>query len=149
MLNKIPAEKMSNYDVHACTDISGFGLLGHLKEMSQSSKCNVELWFDKIPFLNEVKNLATAGIVPGGTFNNLDFVQTFVDFTNHPRIHQLMLSDAQTSGGLLVSMEKKEAESFLKELHEGSDQLYNIFCYRNQKLFNHLKKTFSHLYLKN
>lgn len=117
-LNKIPAEQMLKYDVHACTDVTGFGLLGHLKEMSMGSACDVTLYFEKIPFLREVKNLATAGIVPGGTFNNLDFVKPFVDFGKHPRTNQLLLSDAQTSGGLLVAMSASDAESYLNDLHQ-------------------------------
>ena len=112
------AEQMLKYDVHACTDVTGFGLLGHLKEMSAGSACDVSIYFDKIPFLREVKNLATAGIVPGGTFNNLDFVAPLVDFGKHPRTNQLLLSDAQTSGGLLVAMPAADAISYLKDLHQ-------------------------------
>jgi len=115
-LNKVPAEIMQNYDVHACTDVTGFGLLGHLKEMSTASKCDVEIDYEKVPFLREVKNLATAGIIPGGTYNNLDFVKGFVDFGNHPRTDQLLLCDAQTSGGLLVAIPEKDAKNYLNEL---------------------------------
>jgi len=117
-LNKIPAEIMKKYDVHACTDVTGFGLLGHLKEMSMASRCDVEIVFEKVPFLREVKNLATAGIIPGGTYNNLEFVKDFVDFGNRPRTDQLLLCDAQTSGGLLIALPEKEAENYLKELHK-------------------------------
>ena len=115
-LNKIPAEIMLNYEVHACTDVTGFGLLGHLKEMSTASKCDVRIDFEKVPFLREVKNLATAGIIPGGTYNNLEFVKDFVDFGNHPRTDRLLLCDAQTSGGLLIALPEKDAEKYLKEL---------------------------------
>jgi len=119
-LNKIPAETMIHCDVHACTDVTGFGLLGHLKEMSVASKCDVQIYFEKVPFLREVKNLATAGIIPGGTYNNLEFVKDFVDFGNHPRTDQLLLCDAQTSGGLLVALPENNAEKYLKELQEKS-----------------------------
>jgi len=115
-LNKTPAEVMKNYEVHACTDVTGFGLLGHLKEMSMASHCDVEVDFEKVPFLREVKNLATAGIIPGGTYNNLEFVKDFVDFGNHPRLHQLLLCDAQTSGGLLIALPEKDAENYLNDL---------------------------------
>jgi len=117
-LNKVPAEVMMSYDVHACTDVTGFGLLGHLKEMSVASKCDVQIDFDKVPFLREVKNLATAGVIPGGTYNNLEFVKEFVDFGNHPRTDQLLLCDAQTSGGLLIALPEKDAEKYLKKLQE-------------------------------
>ncbi|HFB61467.1 MAG TPA: selenide, water dikinase SelD, partial [Bacteroidetes bacterium] len=126
-LNKIPAEIMKNYDVHACTDVTGFGLLGHLKEMSTASRCDVEIVFEKVPFLREVKNLATAGIIPGGTYNNLDFVKNFVDFGNRPRTDQLLLCDAQTSGGLLVALPEKESLNYLQELSKnGVKQAYVI-----------------------
>ena len=117
-LNKVPAGQMLKYNVHACTDVTGFGLLGHLREMSISSGCNVTLYFEKVPFLREAKNLAVAGIIPGGTFNNLDFVKPLVDFGKYSRTNQLLLSDAQTSGGLLIAMEASEADSYLNDLHK-------------------------------
>ncbi len=117
-LNKIPAEIMKNYDVHACTDVTGFGLLGHLKEMSIASRCDVEIDFEKVPFLREVKNLATAGIIPGGTYNNLEFVKEFVDFGNRPRTDQLLLCDAQTSGGLLIALPEKKSGDYLEKLNK-------------------------------
>lgn len=115
-LNKIPAELMSGFDVHACTDVTGFGLLGHLKEMSSASQCDVEVSFSKVPWIREAQNLATAGVIPGGTYNNLEFVKTFVDFGNLSRTQQLLLCDAQTSGGLLVALNEKDADNYLKSL---------------------------------
>ena len=115
-LNKIAAEKMLDYDVHACTDVTGFGFLGHLREMTQASKCNAEVFFDKIPFIRETKSLAAAGIIPGGTYNNLDFVKGDIDFGNRTRTDQLLLCDAQTSGGLLVSLPEKHAMQYLEDL---------------------------------
>lgn len=117
-LNKIPAELMLQHDVHACTDVTGFGLMGHLKEMTTASQCDVEIDFDKVPFIREVKNLATAGVIPGGTYNNLDYVSPYVDFGVMPRTQQLLLCDAQTSGGLLVAMPEKDAALYLKDLKE-------------------------------
>lgn len=116
-LNKIPAELMRKYEVHACTDVTGFGLLGHLREMSLGSACDVQVHFGKVPFLREVKNLAAAGIIPGGTYNNLDFVAEDVDYGSRPRTEQLLINDAQTSGGLLVAMKASDAENYLADLH--------------------------------
>lgn len=115
-LNKIPSELMLRFKVHACTDVTGFGLLGHLKEMSTASQCDVEVRFCKVPWIREAQNLATAGVIPGGTYNNLDFVKPFVDFGDLPRTQQLLLCDAQTSGGLLVALTEKDAGNYLKEL---------------------------------
>lgn len=117
-LNKTSAEVMLDYSVHACTDVTGFGLLGHLREMSKASKCNVDIEFNKVPFLREAKALATAGIIPGGTFNNLEYVAEDVDFGSHQRTHQLLLADAQTSGGLLIAVPANESEELLQKLHE-------------------------------
>jgi cysteine desulfurase NifS/selenium donor protein len=117
-LNKIPSALMSAYEVHACTDVTGFGLLGHLREMSAASQCDVEISFSQIPWIREAQNLATAGVIPGGTYNNLEFVKPFVDFGNLSRTQQLLICDAQTSGGLLVALNEKDAENYLKALQE-------------------------------
>jgi selenide,water dikinase len=117
-LNKVAGELMLKYDVHACTDVTGFGLLGHLREMTMASQCDVHIPFDQVPFIREAKALATAGVIPGGTFNNLDCVRNEVDFGKHTRTNQLLLCDAQTSGGLLVALSKSQAEEYLRELHK-------------------------------
>lgn len=126
-LNKTAAELMLKYDVSACTDITGFGLLGHLKEIIQSSGVGAEIDFDLLPFIESTKDLATAGVIPGGTFNNRDFVDAVVDFGDLSRTSQLLVSDAQTSGGLLVCLPPKEAELYLADLHNaGIDVACNI-----------------------
>lgn len=117
-LNKTAAELMQNYDVHACTDVTGFGLMGHLKEMSVGSKCDVKIDYSKLPFIEKAKEMATAGVIPGGTFNNLDYVSSIVDFGNLSRTQQLLICDAQTSGGLIVAMKREEALKYLENLHE-------------------------------
>ncbi len=116
-LNKTAAETMLDFNVHACTDVTGFGLMGHLKEMTTGSGCNVTVEYNKVPYLREVKNLAAAGVIPGGTYNNMEFVKAFVNYGNLPRTDHLLLCDAQTSGGLLVALPETEAEAFVKKLH--------------------------------
>lgn len=115
-LNKIAAEVMRKYPVHACTDVTGFGLMGHLKEMTAGSGCDATVWLEKIPFLPEVKNLAVAGVVPGGSYNNLDFVSDFVNFGNLSRTDKLLLCDAQTSGGLLIALPAEKADELVENL---------------------------------
>ncbi|RLD91435.1 MAG: selenide, water dikinase SelD [Bacteroidetes bacterium] len=115
-LNKTAAEVMKNYTVHACTDVTGFGLMGHLKEMTVGSECNVTVEYAAVPYLREVKNLATAGVIPGGTYNNMDYVAGFVDYGNLPRTDQLLLCDAQTSGGLLIALPADLAQQLLTDL---------------------------------
>jgi cysteine desulfurase len=120
-LNKVAAEAMAKCRVNACTDITGFGLLGHLLEMSRASEVNAIINFGKVPFLREVKALAAAGVIPGGTFNNLDYVKAHVDFGRLTRTQQLMLCDAQTSGGLLIALPEEEAMKFLEEFRGSGD----------------------------
>lgn len=125
-LNKVAGELMLNYDVHACTDVTGFGLLGHLREMTMASECDVRIIFDDVPFIREAKSLATAGVIPGGTFNNLDCVKNEVDFGKHTRTNQLLLCDAQTSGGLLVAMNREQAKDYLNDLHKAGLKVAKI-----------------------
>ena len=73
-LNKIAAETLANFTVHACTDVTGFGLLGHLHEMAAGSQADVELNLSAIPILPEARALVSADVVPGGTLNNLSYV---------------------------------------------------------------------------
>jgi cysteine desulfurase NifS/selenium donor protein len=115
-LNKMAGEIILNYNINACTDVTGFGLMGHLREMSVSSKCDVNIFFNKIPLIREVKTLASAGIIPGGTYNNLEYVKTDIDFGKLSKIEQLILCDAQTSGGLLIAVNNEEADKLLLEL---------------------------------
>lgn len=115
-LNKKAAEIMLKYNVSACTDVTGFGLLGHLREMSKASKCDVNLFFSKVPFIVEAIDLAAGGVIPGGTYNNFEYVKQDVDFGSLPRTKQLLLCDAQTSGGLLIALNSGIAETCLDEL---------------------------------
>jgi selenium donor protein len=117
-LNKSAAEAMMKFQVSACTDITGFGLTGHLLEMSRASKVDAEIMWDHVPFMRGVISLATAGVIPGGTYNNLDYVKGHIDFGKLTRTQQLLLCDAQTSGGLLIALPEAEAEGCLKELKE-------------------------------
>ncbi|NOY50499.1 MAG: selenide, water dikinase SelD [Chlorobi bacterium] len=117
-LNKTSAELMMKYDVHSCTDVTGFGLMGHLKEMTTGSKCNAKVYFDKLNFIDKTKEMVTAGVVPGGTVNNRKYVSEIVDFGELTEIQQLMACDAQTAGGLLIALPADQAHNLLEELHD-------------------------------
>ena len=116
-LNKLPADLMQKYNVHACTDVTGFGLAGHLREMTRASACDAEVKVDDLPLIRETRNLAAGGIIPGGTYNNHKFVDDDVSYGKIGKTMQLVLCDAQTSGGLLVSMHGQKAREFIEELH--------------------------------
>lgn len=122
-LNAKAAALMESFPVNSCTDITGFGLLGHLKEMVTASGVQVNISAAKVPLIGGVYELAVGGAIPGGTRNNLDYVSDFVRWdANIAEITRLILCDAQTSGGLLISLPQQSSEQFIKQFSE----LYNM-----------------------
>ena len=123
-LNKVGSELSALDGVHALTDITGFGLLGHLLEMCRGSNLTAELKFDQVPVLSEALPLAQQGIGPGAIDRNLASYGHEVDFA--PSLEtwqQRLLADAQTSGGLLVSVAQDAADEVLKLFnHAGFEQ---------------------------
>jgi selenium donor protein len=116
-LNAAAAEAMAAVTVHACTDVTGFGLLGHLREMAVASGVDVELDFAAVPLLPGVRELAAAGSVPGGSLDNLAHVEPHVEWSESPsRLDKLLLADAQTSGGLLIALPGDDAKELLAAL---------------------------------
>jgi len=116
-LNKTAAEVMAEYDVHACTDITGFGLMGHTAEMAKGSGVGIRVSADQVPVLPRVRELAEAGNVPGGTKNNFAHVADCVTFApSIDEIGQWILCDAVTSGGLLMSAAADCADALLAAL---------------------------------
>lgn len=116
-LNKCAAETMEPFDVHSCTDVTGFGLLGHALEMSKGSGVGLRIWSHQVPVLPRVKELAEAGFVPGGTKNNFAHVADSVDYADHlDQIDRWILCDAVTSGGLLIAVNGEQAEQLLRLL---------------------------------
>jgi selenide,water dikinase len=118
-LNKAAADAMLTVGVNACTDITGFGLLGHLYEMTLGSGVEATLSAQAVPVLSAAWDLAGADVIPGGTLNNLAHVADQVSFNSDlSRAAQLILADAQTSGGLLISLPESKAASLLSTLKE-------------------------------
>ena len=118
-LNKYSAQELQGYNVNAVTDVTGFGLLGHLKEMCENSDVSVKVNFQDLLFLDGAKELAMSGVLPGGTKRNLKSVEEVVSFSDHlSEIEQLLSADAQTSGGLLISMPMKDASSYVKKVND-------------------------------
>lgn len=116
-LNKEAAAAMRAVSPHACTDITGFGLLGHLHEMTRASGVGAEVYRDEVPVLNDVWDLATKGHIPGGTRANRSFLGDNVLWD--PAIserEQLVLCDAQTSGGLLIAVDAVESDRLIEAL---------------------------------
>ena len=118
-LNSGGAKAMNAVGVNACTDITGYGLLGHLLEMCQGSKISATIEFNEIPLMQGVFELAQKGFIPGGTKRNLDHVTPNVNFSkNISQEQKYLLADAQTSGGLLISVPKDKAEDLQNLLME-------------------------------
>lgn len=119
MLNKTAAETMVRYQVHACTDITGFGFLGHLAEMVEGSHASVEIWAKEIPIFEGVKEMAEIGMIPAGAYRNRDFRKQMVEFDKSvPLYLQDILFDPQTSGGLLIAVSPMEAEALAEALRK-------------------------------
>ena len=121
-LNKIAAQSMKRFEVHACTDITGFGLLGHVKEMVSGSGCMVRIYSQQVPLLNGALKYAQTGLIPGGAYRNKEFIGDFVTGIESiiPELQDLLV-DPQTSGGLLISLPPDQAIKFLKILSDQQD----------------------------
>ena len=125
-LNNTGAELLQTIRAHACTDITGFGLLGHLLGMVRGSHVSAIISADSVPLLKNAYSLAASGIVPGGTKNNQDYTNPYTKYVkNISDTTRLLLNDAQTSGGLLVSLDEKNSAIFIK-LMEKSGILVNL-----------------------
>lgn len=104
-LNDGAARAALEVGVNACTDVTGFGLLGHLGNMLAASGVGAELWFDALPLLPYARNLASRGIVPGGTARNLEAAATTTEWgADIDESARILCADAQTSGGLLLAV---------------------------------------------
>ncbi len=122
LLNRETAEIAVKYRVNACTDISGFGLLGHLKEMAEGSKVSAEINSSKIPLLPGTLDFASQGIIPGGTSNNISFTKNCVHFSEEVKeVMKTILADAQTSGGLLISVNPEDTAAMVKEINNSAN----------------------------
>ena len=120
-LNELASKIMVELGVKTATDVSGFGLLGHLNEICEASKVSAEIKYDDLPLLPGVNKLASDGIISGGTKRNLSFAKSFTKFLeDRTKIEMLITSDAQTSGGLLISLPPDSAKIFIKKFNERS-----------------------------
>jgi selenide,water dikinase len=108
-LNAAPAQAMVEVGVEAATDVTGYGLLGHLHEMLSASGVAAEIDAASVPLLPGTLELAEAGVVPSGTRSNLAFVDPHLDWGVASEPERLALADAQTSGGLLIAVSPEKA----------------------------------------
>jgi selenide,water dikinase len=116
-LNRAAAEVLTRFEVHALTDVTGFGLLGHLRNVTAASGVTAEVWADRVPVLSAAREYVRAGIAPGGTRANWKFLADWVEYApDVPQEEQLLLCDAQTSGGLLAAVPARIADEVARAL---------------------------------
>ena len=105
--------------VRAATDITGFGLLGHLGNILRSSGLAAELWMDNVPVLEHARQMAEEGMVPGGTARNLEAAEAVTQFADTiTRADRVLLADAQTSGGLLLAVRPERLDQLMVALRQ-------------------------------
>jgi len=117
MLNKAPSEAMLEFDVHACTDVTGFGLLGHAAEMIEGADVGMRIFSSEIPLFSGVLDHFRDGLVPAGLYRNRDFRKHMTDMSDSvsEEAYNIMF-DPQTSGGLLIACSKNDAENLVREI---------------------------------
>lgn len=121
-LNKYAAEAMQTLSPSACTDVTGFGLLGHLAEMATGSDLSATVISRNVPLLDHAIAFAKDGIIPGGAYRNRDYLKDSIEISNEAKREIVdILFDPQTSGGLLIAISEKDADTLLKRLEDAGE----------------------------
>lgn len=134
-LNLKAAMCAKKYPISGCTDVTGYGLIGHLCEMT-NEETSISLYYDEILFFDNALEFANKGIVPGGSYNNKKALESVVKNTTNKS--DIICYDAQTSGGLLIALNEKDANSLLLDLrNEGIDAsiIAEVILKREYKVF--------------
>jgi selenide,water dikinase len=125
-LNRRACEEMLKFDVHGCTDVTGFGLMGHAREMALASRVSLEIAVDQIRYLPGAVEYARLGALPGGLNNNREFASSAVQALRElPPEIEALLYDPQTSGGLLISLPESDAAGLERSL-EGAYRIGRV-----------------------
>ena len=135
-LNKSARDAMVKYRVHACTDVTGFGLLGHACEMAQGSDVEIELRVADIDLIGEAVELAKMGLLPAGMYRNRTFAEPWVDAGDTELCKQDVLYDPQTAGGLLMAVDPADADALYAELKgcvPSAQRIGTVRAYRGGK----------------
>jgi len=116
-LNKYAGEIVARHDISACTDITGFGLMGHAYEMASASGVTIRLFKDRLPYISEAREYAEIGLVPEGSYNNRAYLTGKYEFAGVEEWQADILFDPQTSGGLLFTCTEQVVGEILEELN--------------------------------
>ena len=129
-LNRDAAVVIAAGGAHAMTDVTGFGLLGHLRNITAASAVSATIWSDLVPILPAARDYVQAGIAPGGTHANHRFLSRWVNYDPQiPEWQQLLLCDAQTSGGLLAALPGTHAAEVVRHLrYHGLESAAVVGC---------------------
>ena len=119
-LNRTASEIGRNFCIHACTDVTGFGLGGHGTEMADGSKKTLVIDAKALPILPDVEEYASMGLIPGGAYRNREFAAKSGYISTAELWREDLVFDPQTSGGLLAAVPADEAEEILLELSESA-----------------------------
>ena len=114
-LNQRAKRAIEKHTIHACTDVTGFGLLGHCTEMAEASDMTLELYPEQIEYMTEAIAYARMGLVPAGAYKNREFAAEGLDPGDVEEVYLDLISDPQTSGGLLVSVPREELDGLLAD----------------------------------
>ena len=121
LLNKSGADVMKKHGIKGATDITGFGLAGHALKMAKASEVSIKINMKDVPLIGNTYKLTDDGCIPGGSFRNLDYAEKDIDFTSNLDYNLKMIAfDAQTSGGLLMSVPEKKAGDVINDLQNNS-----------------------------
>ena len=124
-LNRAASEAMVKVGVNACTDVTGFGLLGHTHEMTHASGVGANIYLSSIPVITGVWELLSDWVVPEGTHSNVEYVKEWVECDDElPEDAEFLLLDPQTSGGLLISVSKEKTETLLDSLADAGVETF-------------------------
>ncbi len=139
-LNRDAAEVMARFDPHACTDVTGFGLLGHLAEMVSGAGRGVRLFSGRVPIIGQALDFASMGLIPAGAYRNREFRQAMIVIEKSvPRSRLDILFDPQTSGGLLISVARNLADALVEALRDagigGATQIGEVLERAEEKIW--------------
>jgi selenide,water dikinase len=116
-LNRNAAVIMKKYDIRGATDITGYGLAGHLLKMARASDVSISIDLNRVPLFPSVRRLTDAGCIPGASFRNLDYAENEISFDNEPDYDLKMIAfDAQTSGGMVICVPEESRLKILRDL---------------------------------
>jgi len=117
LLNNTGAEVMKKFNIRGATDVTGFGLGGHALKLARASKVTIRINMKNVPLIGSTWKITDEGCIPGASFRNLDYIETLTDFSSDLDYNLKMIAcDAQTSGGLLISVPSEKSTTILSEL---------------------------------